>query len=493
MALTNFEVELDDAVYEAALKRAQDDDQPLEQVLGKLLADYAAGKIGMTTYTVKRGDTLSRIARELYGDARKYRLIQNANQIEDPNKIWVGQVLVVPSMSGTSSPAPEPIPPAPAPTPSPAPAPTPAPSPAPAPAPTPAPSPQPAPGGPAQPTVADYVRAMPAGFRPDRAGNLSVRYQFELIGADISTWTVTVANRTCTVSEGATGSPAVTIGLSGDDFIKLAQGKLNTVQAYQEGRIGVRGDLNLATKFADMFGSWDHAVQPGASPAPGPTPTPTPEPEPKPAPQPVEPSPPGEIYPQLMNGSFDEYQPYVRDDEEKTWREFKEGYGKHWELELISEEKRRIHPMNSANFGLFTQKYFGGGGRDYHIHGKHSQVVTSRYGFDLVLFQSVAAEPGRTYTFRGSIVSFYKGTSGERADNKIFKTIGIDPTGGRRWDSPTVIWGDRDGKDNEWRYPELKVKAQAGAITVFIRLENTEKDVGQTELNIVHLDDFKLD
>ena len=108
MALTNFEVELDDAIFEAALKRAQDDGQPLEQIVGKLLADYAAGKVGMTTYTVKRGDTLSGIARELYGDARKYPVIQNANQIEDPSRIWVGQVLVIPSIGGSSPTTPTP-------------------------------------------------------------------------------------------------------------------------------------------------------------------------------------------------------------------------------------------------------------------------------------------------------------------------------------------------------------------------------------------------
>ena len=80
-----------------------------------------------------------------------------------------------------------------------------------------------------------------------------------------------------------------------------------------------------------------------------------------------------------------------------------------------------------------------------------------------------------------------------RRDDESWSAAQGQPTGGRRWDSPTVIWGDRDGKDNEWRYPELKVKAQAESITVFIHLENTEKDVGKTELNIVHLDDFKLE
>jgi hypothetical protein len=59
--------------------------------------------------------------------------------------------------------------------------------------------------------------------------------------------------------------------------------------------------------------------------------------------------------------------------------------------------------------------------------------------------------------------------------------------------SPTVIWGERDGRDNEWRYPVLRAKASSIAITLFIRLENTEPDVGVTELNVIHLDDFKLE
>jgi hypothetical protein len=194
-----------------------------------------------------------------------------------------------------------------------------------------------------------------------------------------------------------------------------------------------------------------------------------------------------------LNGSFDEYQPYIRDGEVKDWFEFKEKYGAHWELVIISEPESRARLMDSETFGKFTQKYFGGGGRDYHIHGQHSQVISSRRAFDLAFRQTVAAKPGREYNFSGSIVSFYKGTSGERADGKIFKTLGIDPTGGHEWNSPNVVWGERDGKDNEWRYPSLRVKAQADTITVFIRLENTERDVGITELNIIHLDNFRLE
>lgn len=49
-------------------------------------------------YTVKRGDTLSKIAREFYGDASEYMTIFEANQpmLDDPDEIYPGQVLRIP-------------------------------------------------------------------------------------------------------------------------------------------------------------------------------------------------------------------------------------------------------------------------------------------------------------------------------------------------------------------------------------------------------------
>ncbi len=51
------------------------------------------------TYTVKSGDTLSKIAKETLGDGNAYMTIFNANkdQLSDPNQIKPGQVLKIPS------------------------------------------------------------------------------------------------------------------------------------------------------------------------------------------------------------------------------------------------------------------------------------------------------------------------------------------------------------------------------------------------------------
>jgi nucleoid-associated protein YgaU len=53
-------------------------------------------------YTVKSGDTLSKIAKAHYGDARKYPQIFEANKplLSDPDKIYPGQVLRIPPLAG---------------------------------------------------------------------------------------------------------------------------------------------------------------------------------------------------------------------------------------------------------------------------------------------------------------------------------------------------------------------------------------------------------
>ncbi len=49
-------------------------------------------------HTVESGDTLSKIAKEVYGDVNAYNRIFEANRpmLSDPDKIYPGQVLVIP-------------------------------------------------------------------------------------------------------------------------------------------------------------------------------------------------------------------------------------------------------------------------------------------------------------------------------------------------------------------------------------------------------------
>lgn len=62
-------------------------------------AGSAGGDWSSKTYTVESGDTLSGIAKKVYGDAGKYQQIFEANKpmLKDPDKIYPGQVLRIPA------------------------------------------------------------------------------------------------------------------------------------------------------------------------------------------------------------------------------------------------------------------------------------------------------------------------------------------------------------------------------------------------------------
>lgn len=71
-----------------------------EDVVAEIKVAGGSGGVAVatSTYTVKAGDTLSKIAKEHLGNANAYMKIFEANrdQLSDPDKIKPGQVLKIP-------------------------------------------------------------------------------------------------------------------------------------------------------------------------------------------------------------------------------------------------------------------------------------------------------------------------------------------------------------------------------------------------------------
>ena len=67
----------------------------------KAMGAAAGGVLGSggSSYSVKPGDTLSKISKEFYGDSNEYMRIFYANrdQLRDPDKIQIGQQLTIPA------------------------------------------------------------------------------------------------------------------------------------------------------------------------------------------------------------------------------------------------------------------------------------------------------------------------------------------------------------------------------------------------------------
>jgi nucleoid-associated protein YgaU len=79
---------------------ASNDEKPdFSDVEGGASSTAPLAEPAAQTYTVVSGDSLSKIAKKHYGDANKWRLIFEANQdlIKDPDEIYPGQTLKIPS------------------------------------------------------------------------------------------------------------------------------------------------------------------------------------------------------------------------------------------------------------------------------------------------------------------------------------------------------------------------------------------------------------
>ncbi|KRG38040.1 peptidoglycan-binding protein LysM [Stenotrophomonas panacihumi] len=63
--------------------------------------DSTAEIVGEQSYTVQKGDSLSKIAKQHYGDANAWQKIFQANRdvLDDPDKIFPGQTLRLPAKS----------------------------------------------------------------------------------------------------------------------------------------------------------------------------------------------------------------------------------------------------------------------------------------------------------------------------------------------------------------------------------------------------------
>jgi nucleoid-associated protein YgaU len=74
-------------------------DLTVNPALGVAQQSGSAAGGGLQTYTVQSGETLSKIAQQVYGDAGQYMRIFEANRdtLKDPNKIRAGQKLNIPA------------------------------------------------------------------------------------------------------------------------------------------------------------------------------------------------------------------------------------------------------------------------------------------------------------------------------------------------------------------------------------------------------------
>jgi putative sterol carrier protein len=100
-------------------------------------------------------------------------------------------------------------------------------------------------------TVKDLMERMPGAFLADKAEGVDATIQFHLgEGGD---WVCTIKEQTCTVEQGTVEDPNLALTADEADYIDMITGNLNPMTAIATKKVQLKGDLNLAMKYMNLF------------------------------------------------------------------------------------------------------------------------------------------------------------------------------------------------------------------------------------------------
>ncbi|MGB7538203.1 MAG: SCP2 sterol-binding domain-containing protein [Anaerolineales bacterium] len=92
-----------------------------------------------------------------------------------------------------------------------------------------------------------------ANFPPDKAAGLEADVQVNLTGEGGGNWIIKFAGGKVNGVEGQAASPRLTVTTSLADITAIAEGKMDGMAAFMQGKIKLDGDVGLAMRMVSMF------------------------------------------------------------------------------------------------------------------------------------------------------------------------------------------------------------------------------------------------
>lgn len=168
-------------------------------------------------------------------------------------------------------------------------------------------------------------------------------------------------------------------------------------------------------------------------------------------------------------------------------------------FEIIATDRLRF--FSASRWGQLAACLYGGSPFTESLDGEAQAWVSAR-AFDTGIFQTVSGlTPGETYGFSAGIApAFYTTNRTDPATGKMFRSVGVDPTGGTDPTAPSVLWSPEEphaifnnGQKYSWFFPSVGFTAQSSSATVFIRVRSIEDVTDGISINQVWVDKAFLD
>src|SRR5262245_39086058 len=102
-------------------------------------------------------------------------------------------------------------------------------------------------------TIESLIAMIPKTIPGDKAKRADTVIQLNVTGSQAGQWNVVVKDGNVNVSKGTHAAPEITVTADTADVLAVADGSLDPMQAFMQGKAKVQGDLSEAMELAKSF------------------------------------------------------------------------------------------------------------------------------------------------------------------------------------------------------------------------------------------------
>lgn len=102
-------------------------------------------------------------------------------------------------------------------------------------------------------TIAESFQTMLTLFNSTAAGNLKKTFQWNITGEEAGKYALQIADGKCELISGGVEKPDIAFTVSDKDWLAIAEGKLDAMNAFATGKLKLSGDMMLAMKVQQLF------------------------------------------------------------------------------------------------------------------------------------------------------------------------------------------------------------------------------------------------
>ncbi len=102
-------------------------------------------------------------------------------------------------------------------------------------------------------TVEETFTLMQQSFNPASAVGLQKSIQWNITGDKGSVYTIRIQDGVCALLQGATEHPDLSITVSDENWIAMAEEHLGAMKAFLTGKVQAKGDMTLAMRIPNLF------------------------------------------------------------------------------------------------------------------------------------------------------------------------------------------------------------------------------------------------